>query len=301
MNEQQSQPKIPTIGLYVPTRGRQHLCVSTLNAWSQLAADRENIKFLMGIDHDDDGSSKILSPDGSLDVHVFDKDVITCGGRVKQLSEKMMREHDVDIYLAIVDYYFPLTQYWDVVLRQLMSGNGNEILNVTYAPQPTALHLTACSKRWMQLANKYEPEIFPFWFSDQWRVETHTYVFNKCFPTYAEIQAGGHHSERTHNMHEIDWWWGLFHALRPRRLREAYDIYKGYGFSIPTFKEFVASRRDNIDMFLRIDAAKKRQLTGYQRDFGQQGQPSEKYLRCKASAEELIRQEKLKIWEMRGI
>lgn len=286
--------KIPTIGVYVPTRGRQHLCTSTLNAWQQTAADPGNIKFVMGVDYDDESSAKIIAGEG-LQIHVFDKDTITCGARVKQLSGLL----DVDIYLAIVDYYFPLTQYWDNALRHIMVGGGNEIANITFAPAPQAFHVTACSKRWMSLANKFEPEIFPFWFSDQWRVEMHSYVFNKAPGTFSEIAVGGTHSNRTHNMHELPFWWGLFHALRPRRLREAYEVYKGYGLSIPTFKEFVASRRDNIDMFLRVDNAKKNQFATYERDFGQIGTPSEKYLRCKANAEKLIKAERLKLWEMK--
>ncbi len=226
---------------------------------------------------------------------MFDKDVITCGGRVKQLADLL----DVDIYVAIVDYYFPLTQYWDNTLRQVMAGGGVEIACMNFAPSPQAMHITCCSKRWMSLANKYEPEIFPFWFSDQWRVEMHCFVFNKAPPIYEGINVGGQHSNRTQNMHDIDFWWGLFHALRPRRLREAYEVYKGYGMTAPTFEEFIAARRDQIDLFMRVDAGKRRQLEAYQRDFGQQGEPSEKYSRVKANADALIEREGLELWKMK--
>ncbi len=288
------QPRVPTIGLYLPTRGRQMQATATLIAWQSLAADAGNIKFLMGIDHDDESSKSIIPGEG-LQVHTFDKDVITCGGRVKVLAELL----DVDIYLAIVDYYLPLTQYWDNTLRQVMGGGGNEIAVMQYVPSPTAMHVTACSKRWMGLANKYEPEIFPCWFSDQWRVEMHCYVFNKAPPIYEGMNVGGAHSNRTHNMHEMDFWWGLFHALRPRRLREAYEVYKGYGLTAPTFENFVNARRDQIDLFCRVDAGKRRQLEAYERDFGAQDGKSEKYKRVKANADALIEREGLEIWKMK--
>lgn len=289
-----SANKIPTIGVYVPTRGRHQLAVSTLNAWSHLAADTANIKFLMGIDEDDEAARKIVGGD-ALQIHTFDKNVITCGGRVKVLSALL----DVDIYLAIVDYYLPLTQYWDNTLRHIMAVGGNEIANISYAPAPTAFHLTACSKQWMSLADKYEPEIFPFWFSDQWRVEMHCYVFNKPPATYTDMQVGGAHSARTNNMHEMDFWWGLFHALRPRRLREAYEVYKGYGLSCPIFEEFVSIRRDHIDMFIRVDAGKRKQLDSYQQLFGELGEKSEKYKRAKDNADALIEREQLELWKMK--
>lgn len=285
--------RIPVIGVYVPTRGRHHLAVSTLNMWQHLAADAGNIRFLMGVDHDDEDAKKFI-PGDSLKIHTFDESVVTCGGRVKAMADML----DVDIYLAIVDYYTPLTQYWDNTLRQLMAAGGNEIVNLTYAPAPTAFHITACSKRWMALANRFEPEIFPFWFSDQWRVEMHSYVFNKPPMTYSDVVIGGAHSQRTHNMHDVDFWWGLFHALRPRRLREAYEVYKGYGMTAPTFEKFVDSRRDHIDLFVRVDEGKRRQLASYQQNFGQLGTPVEKYKRAKADAEALIEREGLELWKM---
>lgn len=285
---------MPTIGVYVPTRGRKALCVSTLNAWAHLANNNDHIKFLMGVDEEDAAEYADLAASG-LQVHVFDKDVITCGGRVKVLADML----DVDIYLAIVDYYFPLTQYWDEVLRSIMNRGGNEIANIQYAPAPNALHCTACSKNWMQLANKYEPDIFPFWFSDQWRVEMHSFVFGKSFDNFPEIQVGGAHSARTNNMHDVDFWWGLFHALRPRRLREAYEVYKGYGLSCLSLKEFISMRRDLIDMFIRVDIGKRRQLQGYQQMFGALGEPSEKYKRAKANADALITRERLELWKMK--
>lgn len=290
----QTNVAIPKIGIYVPTRNRKSLCVSTLNAWSHLANNNDYIQFVVGVDEDEADSYRDLEGSG-LQLHVFSNDIITCGGRVKELSSLL----DVDIYLAIVDYYFPLTQYWDEVLRNVMTRGGVEIANLVYAPAPTALHATACSKKWIQLANKFEPDIFPFWFSDQWRVEMHAFVFGKAFDSYPEIQVGGAHSARTNNMHDVDYWWGLFHSLRPLRIREAYEVYKGYDLSCPTLKEFTALRRDLIDMFIRVDLGKRKQLDGYQQLFGALGEPSVKYLRAKANADKLIKKEKLELWKMK--
>ena len=285
-------PKVPTIGLYVPTRGRQQLCISTLNAWSQLAADPGNVKFLMGVDEDDEGSLRVI-PGGGLDVHVFDKSVISTGQRNKALAATMKAKHDPDFYLLINDYYFPMTQYWDMHLRNAM--NGMEMAAFLFAPQPTALHCTAATRRWMNFAGEYEPLIFPFWFSDQWRVELYCYVFNKP-PIIHQNMMVGARQEGTQNMRELDWWWGLFVAMRPKRLRQAYEVYKAFGLTAPTFEEFVAARRNWIDDFALVDASKRPQFAAYEAAIGDRKDPGEKYLKCKASAEQIVRDENLTLW-----
>lgn len=282
----------PVIGLYVPTRGKQQLAINALNSWVNLAGEPQNIQFLMGVDADDDASKKEI-PGGGLKVHVFDDSVITCGGRNKTLADKM----DVDIYITINDYCFAATQYWDTELRAAMT-QGNEIVNLNFVPERGSFNVTACSKRWMGLANKYEPEIFPFWFSDQWRVETHCFVFGKPPVTYEGIACGGNHG-RTQNLHDLDFWWGLFHALRPRRMREAYEIYKGYGLSSPTFECFLELRRDQLDLFLRVDENKRPKLIGLQNAYGELKEQGVKYKRAKAAADALIKREGLEVWQTR--
>ena len=289
------QPKIPVIGLYAPTRGRTSLCASTMNNWAQLSEDSANIRFMIGVDKDDETAANIKGANGLM-VHTFDESVITCGGRNKALADAL----DVDIYLCINDYYFVLTQYWDNILRQAMFGGGNEILNLPYAPEIGSYNTTACTKKWMRLANKFEPQIFPFWFSDQWRVEMHCFVFNKPPMTYDAIKIGGTHG-RTQNMHDADFWWGLFHALRPRRLREAYEVYKGYGLHAETFEKFCDARLDWIDNFIRVDIAKRPRLKGLQDTYGSLGKPSEKYTRAKTVADALIEREGLELWKMKWL
>lgn len=284
-------PKPATIGVYIPTRNRQQLCISTLNAWSQLAADPVNIQYLIGYDEDDEESAKII-PGPGLRTHVFSKDIISCGGRNNALAGQM----DVDIYMVTNDYYFPMTQYWDNQLRMIMAHGGQEVTAFTFAPNPQALHQTACTKKWMQLAGKHEPTIFPFWFSDQWRIETFCYVFNRAPITQPTLVVGAKQAGTNH-MRELDFWWGLFTALRPKRMKQAYEIYKNYGLSAPTFKEFVAARRNWLDDFAMVDASKKVSFDSYEAHVGDKSEPSEKYLQCKAKAEKLIKDENLIIWK----
>jgi hypothetical protein len=284
-------PKPTTIGLYVPTRGRSQLCMSSLNAWAQMCADAANVKFLIGVDGDDPDADKFI-PVNSLEVLKFDESIITCGGRLKLMAESM----DVDIYLAMNDKYFPLTQGWDNILRQIMTQTGAEIVAFTYIPAPNAFHTTACTKRWIELANKYEPTMFPFWFSDQWRIETHCYVFNRAPQIIPQLQVGGQ-QHNTQHMREMDFWWGLFTALRPRRLREAYEIYKGYGLTAPTFEEFVAARRGWIDDFMLVDIAKRKQLPGYEIMTGDKTLPGDKYMHSRIAADKMIAEQNLILWE----
>lgn len=300
MNEPQADVKTPqlmeqkpaVIGVYLPTRGRQHLAVSTLNAWAQLAGDPANIKFLIGIDEDDQESAKII-PGDSLEVHIFDKSIISCGARNKALADKL----DADIYLLTNDYYYPMSQYWDNTLRQTMAG-GNEVLAFQFAPNPAALHTTATTRRWMDYANQYEPTLFPFWFSDQWRVETYSYVFNIAPQVCPHLMIGAKQAG-TQNMRELDFWWGLFTALRPVRLRQAYEIYKKYGMTAPTFEDFVVARRSWIDQFMLVDLSKRKQFIHYQAHVGDQGEPGERYKTLKANAEKFIVDEGLTPWESR--
>lgn len=294
MSEPTIAPELPkpiTIGLYVPTRGRSQLCMSSLNAWSQMCQDANNVKFLIGVDEDDEEAGKFQAS-GNLEILKFNKDVITCGGRLKLMADRM----DVDIYLAMNDKYFPLTQGWDNILRQVMTQGGFQIAAFTYIPAPHAFHTTACTKEWMQLANKYEPTMFPFWFSDQWRVETHCYVFNKPPQFISQLQVGGN-QHNTQHMREMDFWWGFFTALRPRRLREAYEIYKAYGQTAPTFQDFVAARRNWIDDFMLVDIAKRKQFPQYEAMSGEKTPPGEKYMRSKVAAEKMINEQNLTLWE----
>ena len=283
-------PKVPVIGLYLSTRGRASLCMSTLNAWANTCGDAANVRFLIGVDEDDETAAQFQSSDG-LKIHRFGPDVITCGGRMKELVDQL----DVDIYLAINDKYFALTQYWDNALRNLMGFSGCEATVITYDPAPHAMHIIACSKRWIQLTNKYEPTCFPFWFSDQWRVEMYCYVFGKSPPILSQIHAGGA-QQGTQHMREMDFWWGLFVAMRPQRLREAYEVYKAYGMTAPTFEDFVVLRRNWIDDFMLVDLQKRKDLPAYEAQGGEKAPPGEKYMRSKVAAEKIIADQGLDLW-----
>ena len=279
-----------TIGLYVPTRGRSQLCSSILNAWQQTCADPLNVKFCIGVDYDDDDAKAFL-PSKDLQVVKFDENCITTGGRLKLLADSM----DVDIYLAMNDKYFPLTLYWDNILRQVINGKAGEIVAFTFDPAPNAYHTTACTKRWMSYANKFEPTMFPFWFSDQWRIETYCYVFGKAPPFVPNLHTGGQ-QHMTMHMREMDFWWGYFVALRPQRLREAYEIYKNYGMTAPTLEDFIALRRQWIDDFALVDLAKRKILPQYEAMTGDRTEAGEKYMRSRIAADLAIAEQGLEIW-----
>jgi len=98
-------------------------------------------------------------------------------------------------------------------------------------------------------------------------------------------------------MRELDFWWGLFTALRPLRLKQAYEIYKKYGMTAPTFEDFIVARRTWIDQFMLVDLSKRKQFVHYQAHVGDQGEPGEKYKTLKANAEKFILDEGLVLWE----
>lgn len=278
-----------TIALYVPTRGRVKLCHAALTSWLKLAARPEKLKILIGVDGDDE-ESKMLSYD--YPVRVFDDSIITCGGRVRDLSMAIK----ADIYMSLVDYYFCLTFQWDEVLRGKMLNN--EIINMKCLHDPLSFNLTAVSKKWHSLATPIEPIWFPFWFSDQWRLEMHSFVFNRSPETTEEIQTAGK-KERTQNLHDLDWWWGFFHALRPLRVQQSYEIAKSYSMAPPTLEEFVESRGMFINAYTEFDHKRRRGIHESAQAYGAIGVRSEKYLTAKKNAEQYAADNNLTPWEIK--
>ncbi len=205
---------------------------------------------------------------------------------------------DVDIYLAIVDYWYPQTPGWDNNLRHIMANN--EVANLACTHEIMSFNFTAISKRWRDLANPLESPLFPFWFCDQWRLEMACYVFNKSPELQHGIATFGRH-EKTNNLYELDFWWGLFHALRPLRLRQCHEIAKAYGYAPADWNEYIASRRKQIDAYTRLDMDKRQTLAATERQFGDPRPKSAKYLKAKARADKYIQDEGLEIWKMKPL
>lgn len=273
------------IAVYVPTRGRYKSCLSVLNSWRDVCEKPDKVKFLVGVDHDDKESQKIAD---DYPIHIFDESVITCGGRVKALAGAM----EADIYLAIVDYYFCQTYQWDRILRHKMLTN--EIINMACMHDINSFNLTAVTKKWHTLANPIEPELFPFWFSDQWRNEMHSFTFNRAATFTDEIKTAGNHG-KTHNLHDLDYWWGLFEALRPLRIAQAHEIAKAYGVAPDDLITFTESRNEQINIFSSLCKEIRKGLAINEQRFGG-GVKSEKYLKAKAIADAYIKEHDLKLW-----
>jgi hypothetical protein len=286
-------PKPATIGLYLPTRNRSLQCLSVLTCWKKFAADEGNLKILVGCDYDDTESIDLMKKHG-YEVRVFDKDVITNGERSRILGETL----DVDIYLAIVDYWFCTSPGWDNNLRNIMQNN--EVTNLQCTHEIMSFNFTAISRKWRDLANHLESPFFPFWFCDQWRLEMACFVFNKSPELQGSISCYGKH-ERTNHLYELDFWWGLFHALRPLRLRQCHEIAKAYGYAPEDWKVYIESRRTQIDNFTRLDFNKRISLAATEAQFGDKRPPSEKYKKAKARALQYIADEGLEIWKMRPL
>lgn len=290
---QQPIIKTPTIGLYIPTKNRGPQCFAVLMSWLKLAADPANIKFLAGVDYDDPETKSLLEHYG-FEVFTFDENVITNGERVMNLAAYL----DVDIYLAVADYYFACTPGWDNNLRGIMQNN--EVANLACVHEIYSFNFTAISKRWRDLANHLESPLFPFWFCDQWRLEMACYVFNKSPELFQNIACYGKH-EKTNHLYELDFWWGLFHALRPLRLKQCHEIAKAYGYTSHDWAEFIESRKKQIDSYTGLDFNKRPSLVHLQQQFGDTRPKSLKYQRAKARADKYIADEGLEIWKMKPL
>jgi hypothetical protein len=262
-------------------------------SWLKLAADPANLKLLVGIDYDDVESKAMLDHYG-FTVHTFGEEVITNGERARIMAESI----DADIYLAIVDYWFCLTPGWDNNLRQVMANN--EVANLACVHEIMSFNFTAISKKWRDLANPLESPLFPFWFCDQWRLEMACFVFNKSPELFHNISCYGKH-ERTNNLYELTWWWGLFHALRPLRLKQCHMIAKAYGYAPADWNEYIESRRKQIDAYTALDHNKRGSLQQLEQTFGDIRPKSLKYQKAKARAEQYIADEGLELWKMKPL
>jgi hypothetical protein len=210
----------------------------------------------------------------------------------------MAESIDADIYLAIVDYWFCLTPGWDNNLRQVMANN--EVANLACVHEIMSFNFTAISKKWRDLANPLESPLFPFWFCDQWRLEMACFVFNKSPELFHNISCYGKH-ERTNNLYELTWWWGLFHALRPLRLKQCHMIAKAYGYAPADWNEYIESRRKQIDAYTALDHNKRGSLQQLEQTFGDIRPKSLKYQKAKARAEQYIADEGLELWKMKPL
>jgi len=286
-------PKPPVVGLYLPTRNRSLQCLSVLMSWQKLAADPANLKILVGVDYDDI-ETHVLLEQQKFKICTFEKEVITNGERARILAESL----DVDIYLAIVDYWYCLTPNWDNNLRHVMCNN--EVANLACMHEIQSYNFTAISRKWRDLANHLESPFFPFWFCDQWRLEMACYVFNKSPELFNSISCFGRH-ERTTNMYDLDFWWGFFHALRPLRVKQCHEIAKSYGYAPESFAEFYKSRQRQIEAYTQLDFNKRPTLAPLEKQFGDLRPRSAKYIAAKERADNYIKQEGLSIWKMKPV
>lgn len=280
-----------TIGVYLSSRGNYNQLFSVIVEWQTLAADNSQIQYLIGIDEDDEEGKKFPQCDNTK-LLLFKPDVLTQGQRSKLLADAL----DVDYYISINDHTFMTTQDWDQKVNHIMRYE--HIVGFNDQSEVDGFNVSCVSKAWHQAVTEFEPQLFPFWFCDAWRLEMGRMVFYREPPRTSFIQVGGRHG-KSQSLRELDYWWGLFYALRPLRLKEAHTVALRFGTASEDFEEFKESRKFWLDICEKNDLGMRLKLGEHEKFFGKGGEPSGKYLKAKSSADDYMKANNLKIWECR--
>lgn len=279
------------IAILIPSRGRPRLLSAAITALKEMESGENDVTYVVGFDKDDPETGKISEKFQFHKVEslLISESILTIGGIWNYLASDI----GADIYSCMIDDALPISPHWDRVMVNMAKKHQAftwlEISSPGNAGYPT------CTRKWLDACGYIVPEYFPFWFSDTWFGEMVQFVNNSPVPSSIDMMLYSR-QESTHNLRDLDFWWGFFSATRRDRLAESYRIATMNGFT-GLYDDFLNSRRGVIN------AARARDKSYFgdgikiietqRRD---ERDPPEKYILAKKRAEDYLETNGLRLW-----
>jgi glycosyltransferase involved in cell wall biosynthesis len=255
----------PDISIIVPTRGRPDKIARLIES----AGQHHNVEIVVGCDDDDETMRNPEPAPGVKYVHGSRHDTL---GALFNTLAAASRGHWL---MAMGDDYAIDTPDWPAIL--LACGKQARKRGVLYAHDPHHPGLTTIfciHRRTYEMAGYFAAPIFPYWFIDTWWDEVGEMTGLKLeMPINVWLPDG---RGETTGMRDLAFWVRVFEATRLMRERLAVEILGG---AVPDGRLlYVQARVAHLS-----DPAF---LAQWGRSDG--SEPSERYLRAKAAAEEMM-------------
>lgn len=256
----------PKISILVPTRGRPEKIARLLESVGR----SDKVEVIVGCDDDDETMRGCVGLSSARIVYAPRHN--TLGALYNTLAERAKG----DWLMAMADDYVIDTAGWPSILlsygRRLPNKTGVLFAHDPHHPGFTTIY--CIHRRVYAMAGYFAAPFFPYWFVDTWWDEIGEMTGLKLeMPINVWLPDG---RGETHGMRDLAFWVRLFEATRPMREAVAREM---LGHAVPESRlALVRARVAHLS-----DPAF---LAQWGRDDG--SEPSARYLRAKAVAEEMM-------------
>lgn len=268
------------INVLIPTRGRPLQLAAALYSLFFCASDKHEVQFCVACDDDDEPTKLALRELRQSHLPVF----VRFGPRPETLgsvANDLAAHWPADVYQIFADDLMCITHGWDEILAQAVTNTPHGVFWMKSAKEQRSL-VPAVTEKWRAAAGGIFTEHFPFWFDDLWLEELWVMATDEA-PMELETLVVDRPSS-THRMRELDFWAGFYYSMRQERIRHGREIAMALGFATPVIGDEFARRMNAYPPLNKSDAAKIEASNK-----AETGEPSERYMRVKERAENLMR------------
>lgn len=265
------------LAVCTPTRGRPLALIGVIMALWRQRAGKDDLRFVVGIDDDDDASLDACKRLGDeVPIYASRAPRSTLG----DVSNRIVGcAKDADAVIWATDRAFVITPGWDEIIAEAVDKFPKRILWWS-CPYDADCVMPIIPKQWAEAADhELSPTIFPFWFNDTWLQELDLMVSGG--PSL-KVQAAyaGQRSVTTRGR-DFGFWYKVFAATRAERWAKAETIAERLGIEV-TMREFLTQH------FAKYDAHGQANAPAFQKRFGDPREPGAEYIAAKAYAEKLL-------------
>jgi hypothetical protein len=199
---------------------------------------------------------------------------------------------DWDAITFFPDDVIPLAVGWDESIRLLSEQQKIEACcwkDVLDPGQPSYFILTR--KYLLGLGGYTSTAWFPFWFDDTWVSEVHRLAFGNSLPIVEDMCIGGLNN-RTTSMWDMDFWARFWVETRVLRMEQAKKLREAYGQPEPMLEFVLKSMEQHDKTWWEPIQDCATRVEFIERNRGEKGERTERYLAAKAKAEAWLKANK---------
>lgn len=273
------------ITVCIASRQRPAALIGVVMALHRMRSTQHELDFVLGLDTDDPTGEWIKAFEGELAPLYSVADPPGVRGEVENRMIRCARDAGgedkrPDVVTLLSDRTFNITPAWDEWLARAVQATPQRVLWWSCPEDPGCiipiaprLYLEANGWTW-------SPEIFPFWWDDTWHQEIdlmiHGLKSKKARCTYSGARG------TTANGREFAFWLDVFSKTRDKRRALAEAI--AAKLKLPELPQ----RQDVDGYFASYDRQMAERCPGFEERFGDQREPSERYLAAKEKALKLL-------------
>jgi hypothetical protein len=244
----------------------------------QLASGDHEVTHWLSCDWDDHGPPTVFFPGWVRIVRNPRPDTL---GEVWNAPFREMGEWDACTIIA--DDVYPIRPGWDRGIAALAAKY--EASSWQEANDPNNPGHTIMTRRFIEaLGGEPYTRWFPFWFDDPWLNEVHTFAFGSGIPIATDMQLRAREHGVCQGMRDLPFWVDFWIASRRLRIDQAKRLGKAYDAP-------VIDPEGPLRVFHELDRQWPDRIGQIEQACGADiGEPSPRYLRAKARAQEWMRQ-----------